>query len=84
MTKKVEGNREDRPFRLFGMILPLFPSLLFKSGIAFLRFKREAIKGGHIFKKELVNQGIDKSTAEELTEIYIEGSNIVKSLLSIR
>lgn len=72
------------PFKLFGMILLSLPSLLFKSGGAFLRFKREAKKGGQIFQRELVKQGIDKSTADELTEVYMGGSNIVKSLMSMR
>ncbi len=84
MTKKVKESHKEMPFKLFGMILISFPSLLFKSGGAFLRFKREAKKGGQIFQRELVKQGIDKSTADELTEIYMGGSNIVKSLMSMR
>lgn len=84
MTKKVKESHREMPFKLFGAILISLPSLLFKSGGAFLRFKREAKKGGHVFQRELVKQGIDKSTAEALTEIYIGGSNIVKSLMSVR
>ena len=84
MAKIIKEKRGEISFKLFGMILVSLPSLIFKSGGAFLRFKREAKKGGKIFQRELVNQGIDKSTADELTEIYIGGSNIVKSLMNMR
>lgn len=84
MAKKIKEKHREMPFKLFGMILLSLPSLLFKSGGAFLRFKREAKKGGQIFQRELVKQGIDKSTADELTEVYMGGSNIVKSLMSMR
>jgi hypothetical protein len=84
MAKKIKEKHRGMPFKLFGMILLSLPSLLFKSGGAFLRFKREAKKGGQIFQRELVKQGIDKSTADELTEVYMGGSNIVKSLVSMR
>jgi len=84
MAKKVKEKYRRIPFKLFGMTLLSLPSLLFKSGGAFLRFKREAKKGGQIFQRELVKQGIDKSTADELTEIYVGGSNIFKSLMSMR
>jgi hypothetical protein len=81
MTKKAEekGNANSE---LFGMILPLLPNLLLKSGWAFLRFKMDAKRGGNIFQKELMNQGLDKITAAELTEIYLEGSNLFQSLMN--
>jgi hypothetical protein len=81
MTKKAEekGNANSE---LFGMILPLLPNLLLKSGWAFLRFKMDAKRGGSIFQKELMNQGLDKTTAAELTEIYLEGSNLLESLIN--
>ncbi|MCK5031738.1 MAG: hypothetical protein KAR64_09750 [Thermoplasmatales archaeon] len=81
MTKKAEekGNANSE---LFGMILPLLPNLLLKSGWAFLRFKMDAKRGGSIFQKELMNQGLDKTTAAELTEIYLEGSNLFQSLIN--
>jgi hypothetical protein len=76
MTEGAEENRKVGAVRLFGPIFLLLPSLLFKSGGATLHFKRAARKGGKIFRKELMNQGIDKITAKELTEIYLEGSNL--------
>ena len=81
MTKKAEekGNVNSE---LFGMILPLLPNLLLKSGWTFLRFKMDAKRGGSIFQKELMNQGLDKTTAAELTEIYLEGSNLFQSLIN--
>ncbi len=81
MTKKAEEKRNANS-GLFGMILPLLPNLLLKSGWAFLRFKMDAKRGGSIFQKELMNQGLDKTTAAELTEIYLEGSNLFQSLMN--
>jgi hypothetical protein len=72
MTKKAEENGNANS-ELFGMILPLLPNLLLKSGWAFLRY---------IFQKELMNQGLDKTTAAELTEIYLEGSNLFQLLIN--
>jgi len=81
MTKKAEENGNANS-ELFGMILPLLPNLLLKSGWAFLRFKMDAKRGGSIFQKELMNQGLDKTTAAELAEIYLEGSNLFQSLIN--
>ena len=79
MTKKTEG-RGSRPIRIFGIILPALPAILFRFGRVFLKFKIEAKKGGRIFHKELMRQGIDKKTATELTEKYLDGSNLSKYL----
>ena len=64
------------PVKIFGMMLPSMPSLMFKFGRFYLRFKRDAKKGGRIFQKELIKQGIDEETAEGLTETYLESSNL--------
>lgn len=79
-----EENRNPNPVRLFGMILPSLPSLMFRFGGTFLRFKREAKKGGRIFQKELIKQGLDKATAAELTEIYLEGGNLLQYMQYFR
>ena len=84
MAKKIKEKHGENTFKLFGIIFLSLPSLLFKSRGSFLRFKREAKKGWQIFQRELVNQGSDKSTADEFTEIYMGGSNIVKFLMSMR
>lgn len=76
MAEDIEGQERVEGSRLFGMILPHLPSLMFKLGGTFLRFKREAKKAGNTFQKELVKQGIDPTTAAELTEIYLESSNV--------
>ena len=75
MTEKKE-ERNANTIRLFGMVLPSLPLLLLRSGGALLRFKRDAKKGGKAFHKELLCQGIDETTAAELTVIYLELSNI--------
>lgn len=76
MTEEVEDQEKTNGFSIFGMILSSLPSLMFKLGGVVLRFKREAKKGGRTFQKELINQGLDETTAAQLTEIYLESSNI--------
>jgi hypothetical protein len=76
MTNKEKDNSNKQPVKMFGVMLSSMPSLMFKMAGTFLRFRKEAQKGGKIFKKELIRQGIDKDTAEELTKLYIEGSKI--------
>jgi len=83
MNKKVEEARKSNSIELFGAILPFLPALLLKSGWAFLRFKMEAKRGGDIFQKELINRGLDKTTAARITEIYLEGSNVFQSLVKM-
>ena len=84
MAKELDEKRETNRFRLFGVMLPSLPSLIFKFGGVVLRFRREAKKGAHIFQKELIKQGLDKKTAEELTAIYLEGSDLLKYLQYFR
>ena len=60
MIKKAVEKRNVNS-ELFSIILPLIPNLLLKSGWAFLRFKMDAKRGGNIFQKELMNQGLDKT-----------------------
>jgi hypothetical protein len=67
--------RNDRHIRLFGFIIPHLPGLIFRLGGTLLRFKGQANKAGRIFRKELINQGFDKKTADNLTEIYLAGSD---------
>ena len=81
MIKKTEEKRNVNS-ELFSIILPLIPNLLLKSGWAFVRFKMDAKKGGSIFQKELMNQGLDKTIATKLTDIYLEGSNLLHSLMN--
>jgi len=82
MSKDKEPKREDRPIRFLGMMLPAIPQLLFRLTGTFLRFKRDAKKAGKVFKKELIKQGFDKKTASDLTEKYLEGSNLTKLMLN--
>jgi len=81
MIKKAVEKRNVNS-ELFSIILPLIPNLLLKSGWAFVRFKIDAKKGGSIFQKELMNQGLDKTIATKLTDIYLEGSNLLHSLMN--
>ena len=76
MNKNIEDEREENPIKLFGMMLPSMPSLTIRFTGMFLRFKRNANKAGRVFKKELLKQGVDKKTATELTEIYMQSSHV--------
>ena len=79
MNENVKDGREEVRFiKLFGMMIPSLPSLMFRLTGTFIRFKSDANKAGKIFKKELIKQGIDKETAAELTGIYMESSHIKK------
>ena len=73
-----DGREELSPIKLFGIMIPSMPSLMFRLTRIFLKFKSDANKAGKVFKKELIKQGIDKETAAELTETYMESSHIRK------
>jgi len=75
MPEKKEDKHADT-IKVFGMILTSLPILLLRSGGAFLCFKRDAKKAGRMFQKELLRQGIDETTASQLTEIYLQPSTI--------
>jgi len=83
MNKKNEEMANADPVKWFGMIISFIPSLLVKSVRAFLRFKRQAKKGGKIFKKELINQGLDRKTASNLTDIYLKNSHLIQSMIKM-
>ena len=74
---------EERPIKFFGFLLPSLPRIILRCAGTFLRFKRDARKAGKVFKKELIDQGIDKETATELTAFYLEGSDLIKMFKNI-
>jgi len=76
MVKNVEDKEPAEGFRMFAVFLPYLPSLMLRFGGSLLRLKRDAKKGGKTFRKELLRQGIDEETAAQLTEIYMQPSNI--------
>lgn len=84
MNVNDEDGRGLGGIKLFGILLPKMPSLMFRLSGTFLRFKSQANKAGRVFKKELVKHGIDEETAEELKEIYMDGSHIRQYLMNIR
>jgi len=75
MPKEINGEEDIRPIKIFGILLPSLPSLIFRFGGTFLRYKKSAQRAGKVFKKELIKQGLDKETADELTEEYLEASH---------
>ena len=71
-----DNQKRESTIKFFGILLPFLPKLMFKFSITFLRFKRGAKKAEKVFRKELEKQGLDKQTALELTEIYMDSSKI--------
>jgi len=84
MKEELLEKQERGGMKIFGVILPSLPKLLFKFGITFLRFKRSAKKAGKVFRKELIKQGIDKNTASELTGNYLKASEIKNFIQAFR
>ncbi len=84
MNSSHEEVRNGDPAKWIGMAITVLPSLVLKSGVSFLRFKRQAKKAGRVFRKELINQGMDKKVADELTEEYVRGSELFKTLMQSR
>jgi len=78
MTKDTDKEEEISNIRIFGMVISSLPSLMFRLAGTFLKFKRDAKKGGHIFQKELIARGLDAETAAKLTGIYLESSNLMQ------
>jgi hypothetical protein len=76
-----DTHQNDDAIKGFGMILTRIPVLLFKSAGAFLRFKSDVKRAGKIFEKELLDQGIEKSVAHQLTQVYLDGGNIFKAFM---
>ena len=85
MSEEINEIRERTNIvKIFGLMLPSIPSLLFRLGGNLIRFKSNANKAGKVFHRELRNQGIDEKMASELTDIYLEGSNLVKLITNFR
>ena len=79
-----ENKKRENPINFIGVLIPFLPKLLFKFSMTFLRFKRKAKKAEKVFRKELLEQGLDKQTALELTEIYMKSSKIKNFIQAVR
>jgi len=84
MKEETKTEGDFRPIKLFGMLLPSIPGLTIRLATNLLRFKKDAQKAGKTFKKELRKQGIDKETANELTEVYLQSSHIRQYIQGLR
>jgi hypothetical protein len=76
MLEKTERNLP----KFVGSLILMSPSLIFRFGIEAFRFKSKAHRAGRIFRKELLQQGLDQKTAQQLTGYYLEGSDPFKLL----
>lgn len=79
---QLKSNHTKDPVKLTAIIIANIPSLLLRSGTAWLSFKRQAKIGGKTFQKELMNQGLDKQTSKLFTEQYLDGSNLIKMFMN--
>ncbi len=66
-------------FRIAGAMIPSLIPLMLRLGKTYLKFKKDAQKASRIFEKELRANGIDKKTAREMTEIYLNSSRILSA-----
>ena len=62
--------------RMFGAVLPSLPTMMFKFLGEYVRFKGTVDVAAKTFNRELVAQGIDPETAQQLTELYRSASDI--------
>jgi hypothetical protein len=83
MKSKIVRDEGKRNFGIFRLILPSLPGLIIRLSSTFLRFKKEAKNGGKIFQKELMNQGFNKERASQLTEMYLESSQLIKYIKNL-
>jgi len=62
--------------KFVGIIIPKIPGMLFRYPALYLKMRGKAEKSGKIFRRELIEQGIDAQTADSLTNHYLESSRI--------
>ena len=62
--------------KLAGVMIISLSSLLFSGLCGYMRMKRDAHKGGKVFKRQLRQQGLNEEQAAELTELYLQPSRI--------
>jgi len=77
-TKNKSDRRKHHGREVAFKIIPRFIPLAIKLGFVYLSFKRKAKKAGKVFKKELIVGGIDKKTAELLTDDYLKSSHFLR------
>jgi len=70
-----ENEKMDVP-KMVGTFIPFFTKFGFKFIKSFLALKIRSKKAGKTFKNELIDQGISKEQAEELTKMYLRPSQI--------
>ena len=55
-----------------GMLISSLPYLIIRFGAIYLGYKRKSKKAGKIFKKTLLKEGIDRRTADKLTNNFTQ------------
>lgn len=78
-----ENEKMDVP-KIVGTFIPFFTKFGFRFIKIYLGFKIRSKKAGKTFKNELINQGINKEQAEELTKMYLAPSQISNYISTIR
>ncbi|MBN1280519.1 MAG: hypothetical protein JXA00_02610 [Candidatus Thermoplasmatota archaeon] len=84
MTQPASTRTDADLPHLVGIVLLRLPLFLVRFGGLLLRFKGQAQRGGRIFHRELLNQGLDIQTAQALTEHYLESSSLRNYLFALR
>ena len=73
---EIEPTNGTPLLKIIGTLVPSLPLLSLRFGGVYLRFKRQSKIAGKIFQKELRKQGLDKDTAEALTNQYLDPSHL--------
>jgi hypothetical protein len=77
-SKRLKRSRKHRKVSNPLTIIPSTIPLVIKIGFIYLRFKRKAKKAGKVFEKEMVANGVDKTTAKLLRAEYVKGASIMR------
>ena len=78
MTESETGERDG--IRIFGQIVPSLIPFGFKLSMTYLSFKKRAQRAGKVFEKQLLESGIDRNTAKEITELYLDAGRLLHNL----
>lgn len=79
-----QSTKNGKVLRYTSIFLTLLPFFLFRVIAEYLRFRGTVEKGGRIFQTELIKQGIDSQTAQELTRQYIQSISLKSFLKTLQ
>lgn len=64
--------RATSPPQIVGMVVSLLPRLFFSCGVGYLKMKHRANKSSRLFKQRMLEEGMSKEQADELTQLFLK------------